>query len=447
MIPTFTRLRLIVRHSSHDDLLAERFLRHLSTLANRCSLEVWTEDEIPVGASICDHIERAISQAHVAILLLTPELLASDVFQRVDLPSLQTRACTDGLRIVPILLKSCTWKMHPWLSGLQLLPRDHRALFALRGDKRQAAFARTIEDITTLITSIGTAVDERAQSLDADVPFSRHEPSPPGAASTASSVFAPRPSPPEGIDTDLSVIRTALLAARNIAELRLCLHQVDAVLAKSPNKIDAKVLKDDVLRALARTTAAAHPTVAPWGPHVPAIASLLLGIGITAPLCVSLCGRSGSNGEFFRDVLAADFTSEERRLSSTQASSDICRGLLVHDSTYSYSFDPGTGTATHRCRYRFSAGEAESLERRRVVYDTFVLAMKDYRDLLDPGSSVGFGANCGVEHRWILASSRHTLAVALRTETCTSTELPDLDVSIFVRPTTPPQPADSGPLR
>jgi len=145
---TDSHLRLLVRHSgsANDDTLARPLLDHLRPL-RRIGLDVWSDDRIRAGDEPRRELDRAIETADVALLLLSADFLASDFIQDVEMPLLFARHREGKLRVVPILLRACTWEVDSWLRELQPLPRGGKAIGSLAIDARDEAWTEIVREI------------------------------------------------------------------------------------------------------------------------------------------------------------------------------------------------------------------------------------------------------------------------------------------------------------
>jgi hypothetical protein len=86
---------------SHDD--SEEFnvlSEHLKPLQRYKGLNVWSDEKIEVGQIWRAEIDKALSVAKVAILLVTRKFLASDFISSEELPEILRTADSDGLTII-----------------------------------------------------------------------------------------------------------------------------------------------------------------------------------------------------------------------------------------------------------------------------------------------------------------------------------------------------------
>src|SRR5579863_8972508 len=136
MPPTAPKLRLLVRHSAapQDVALAGELLAHLRPLERFAGLDVWSDARIRAGDETRREIERAIDEADVALLLLSSDFFASDGLVEVEVPQLLERHRAGKLRVIPVLLRSCLWDVHPWLKELDPLPKGGKSIGSFSGE-------------------------------------------------------------------------------------------------------------------------------------------------------------------------------------------------------------------------------------------------------------------------------------------------------------------------
>lgn len=148
------KLRLLVRHSdsSKDRALAEELLGHLNPLRRFANLDVWSDARLRAGDETRREIERAIDQADVVLLLLSADFFGSDTLLDVEVPKLMERQRQGSLKVVPVLLRSCVWDAHPWLSELHALPRDGKPVASHQGDDRDRVLTELVKEIGGLET-------------------------------------------------------------------------------------------------------------------------------------------------------------------------------------------------------------------------------------------------------------------------------------------------------
>jgi hypothetical protein len=82
------RQELFISYSRKDRAFMERFWTHLSPLETQYGLQRWDDSRIQPGDIWLEEIEQALARAQVALLLVSPDFLASDFIRRKELSCL-----------------------------------------------------------------------------------------------------------------------------------------------------------------------------------------------------------------------------------------------------------------------------------------------------------------------------------------------------------------------
>jgi formylglycine-generating enzyme required for sulfatase activity len=122
-------LRLFISHNHADLEWSRKIQTHLQRQLDYVdSIDCWDDTRISLGEPWQQQIEGAIQRANVAILLLSPDYLASDWVTRVELPKLLERAQNDGVHLFTLVLQPCDFDRHPVLRAFQVVHDPSRAL-------------------------------------------------------------------------------------------------------------------------------------------------------------------------------------------------------------------------------------------------------------------------------------------------------------------------------
>ena len=147
-MPAAAKSEIFISYSHKDDAWLQRLKVHLEPLVERGVLRVWDDTDIPPGEIWLAALQDAISRARVAVLLVSPDYLASSFVARDELPPI-LRAADDGLRVTWVPVRASIVDRTS-LGALQALRPPEKPLASLRGpaiDRALADIARRICDV------------------------------------------------------------------------------------------------------------------------------------------------------------------------------------------------------------------------------------------------------------------------------------------------------------
>ena len=105
------RRKVFICYSHQDQELFDELLIHLDPLTrvkpdnDQTQLEIWTDKKIPAGREWEPEIYRRIDEADAGVVLVSPELLASDFVSKKELPRLLAARAERALRLTPLYLR------------------------------------------------------------------------------------------------------------------------------------------------------------------------------------------------------------------------------------------------------------------------------------------------------------------------------------------------------
>ncbi len=113
-------LFVFVSYCHKDEQLREEFEVHLKLLERDNLIQAWHFREITAGEEWQKVTDKQLERAHIILLLISPDFLASEFCQAEMKRALQ-RQKESGVKVIPIILRDVRWK-HKAIGKLEALP-------------------------------------------------------------------------------------------------------------------------------------------------------------------------------------------------------------------------------------------------------------------------------------------------------------------------------------
>lgn len=146
-------LRIFVSYSHKDDKMCERFLDHLSELKREGLIAPWSDRLITPGSEWAGAIDENLNSAHIIVLLVSPDFLASDYSNDVEMDRAMERHQKGEAQVVPLILKPCDWKTSRF-AKLQAIPARGKPVVDWR--TRDHGFEDAVSRLRRMIHDICT---------------------------------------------------------------------------------------------------------------------------------------------------------------------------------------------------------------------------------------------------------------------------------------------------
>jgi hypothetical protein len=114
-------LKVFLSYSHHDDDMRQRFVVHLSQLTRDGLIAPWSDRQIKPGDDWAGAIDENLNSAQIIILLASPDFLASNYINDVEMDRAMERDRKGEARVVPLILKPSDWQSTRF-ARLQALP-------------------------------------------------------------------------------------------------------------------------------------------------------------------------------------------------------------------------------------------------------------------------------------------------------------------------------------
>lgn len=146
-----TRTKVFISYARKDRQWLEKLELHLKPLEREALIELVSDTRIESGAKWRQEIADALATFDVAILLISPDYLASDFISAEELPSILGGTEARGTRILPIIVRPCL--PTKGIEDIQALNSPKEPVSAMSEVEQEAFFVRVAKEVRGLATS------------------------------------------------------------------------------------------------------------------------------------------------------------------------------------------------------------------------------------------------------------------------------------------------------
>lgn len=137
---------VFISYSHKDYKWLNKFTPHLKVLEENNQLTVWNDTKIKPGTRWKNEIKIALSNASTAILLVTPDFLASDFINKEELPVLFRAAEKRGLLILWVAVKFSLYK-ETYIAEFQSANNPDKPLVSLSPAKAEQEIVQICQKV------------------------------------------------------------------------------------------------------------------------------------------------------------------------------------------------------------------------------------------------------------------------------------------------------------
>ena len=141
-------IEVFISYAQEDERLMRKLEKHLATLKHQGYVTFWNNLRINAGKEWDNEINGHLSTAHVILLLISSDFMASDYCISVEVKKALLRHDAGECRVIPVILRPFHWRIGP-VSKLQPLPTDGKPVTEWRN--KDKAFANIVEGIQKVI--------------------------------------------------------------------------------------------------------------------------------------------------------------------------------------------------------------------------------------------------------------------------------------------------------
>lgn len=145
------RVQVFICYSHKDERWLGDLQKHLKPYVRDGSITAWSDKQITPGSKWFTEIKAALESTKVAVLLVTPDFLASDFIHKHELGPLLKEAEKGGVCILWIPVRACSYKKTP-LKDYQAVIDPDKPLVNMRLN-RDKAWVKICEEIEKAVKS------------------------------------------------------------------------------------------------------------------------------------------------------------------------------------------------------------------------------------------------------------------------------------------------------
>lgn len=164
-------MEIFFSYAREDETLRRELERQLSILKREGLLTFWTDRQISAGEEWAQEIDRHLNTAHIILLLISPDFLASSYCYSVEMQRALERHERGEAYVIPIILRPVLWQQTP-LGKLQALPSGAEPITSRRWHSRDEALHDVVLGIRRVIEEVVRPVSHKTP------PFTPTQPKP-----------------------------------------------------------------------------------------------------------------------------------------------------------------------------------------------------------------------------------------------------------------------------
>jgi hypothetical protein len=115
--------KLFISYAHEDESYRRQLDKHLSTLTREGLISPWHDRKITPGSEWAGEIDKHLETSDVILLLISPDFIASEYSNDIEVKKAIERHENNEAVVVPIILRHADWAT-TYLSKLQALPKD-----------------------------------------------------------------------------------------------------------------------------------------------------------------------------------------------------------------------------------------------------------------------------------------------------------------------------------
>jgi len=155
---------VFICYAHEDEPLRQSLEKHLRVLQRQGLINVWHDHRISPGANWEQEIDISLNNAHIILLLVSPDFMASDYCYSIEMKRALQRHEQGLARVLPIIVRPVHWQTTP-LGKLQALPTDARPVVSSSWYSQDEALYSVAEGTPRTTTLFKQLLNKRTGAL------------------------------------------------------------------------------------------------------------------------------------------------------------------------------------------------------------------------------------------------------------------------------------------
>jgi TIR domain len=146
--------KIFLCHDLADAVSCGKLMNNLRPAQENQLLTLWSSHHAAPGEDVPRYVAANLEDTDLVLLLLSPDLFSHDYFYSTELSAVLERHRAGRARLVPVVLRSCTWEEYLPTLGLQPVPTDEQPLMASSPEVTDHRVAEAAREILALVRNM-----------------------------------------------------------------------------------------------------------------------------------------------------------------------------------------------------------------------------------------------------------------------------------------------------
>ena len=149
--PVQKPIDIFIAYAKADEQLKNDLALHLKNLERQRKIRVWHDEKIQAGDNWEQEIHQNLAAAHIVLLLISHNFLASDFYDSHEMKLILERQEEGSVHVIPIVLSPVDWD-GSYFKNLKALPKGATPISEWKN--KNQAFLTVVKSIREVVDSL-----------------------------------------------------------------------------------------------------------------------------------------------------------------------------------------------------------------------------------------------------------------------------------------------------